>query len=88
MIDFKIFDKASRGAWGSFLLLFRTKGKSLAALGAVLTLLLLATDKFFQQVSDLDERWVMQGRGDIPHIIQYESDYETIHWDGYPIESD
>ena len=53
MIDFEIFDKASRGAWGSFLLLSRTRGRSLAALGAVLTLLLLATDTFFQQVIEL-----------------------------------
>jgi len=33
MWDFEIFDKASRGAWGATLLLFRTKGRSLAALG-------------------------------------------------------
>jgi hypothetical protein len=54
--DFEILDQASRGAWGSFLLLFRTKGRSLAALGAVLTLLLLATDTFFQQVTDYPDR--------------------------------
>jgi hypothetical protein len=45
--DFEIFDKASRGAWGSVMLLCRTKGKSLAALGALLTVLLLAIDTFF-----------------------------------------
>ncbi|EAT86309.1 hypothetical protein HBH56_028760 [Parastagonospora nodorum] len=50
--DFEIFDKASRGAWGSVLLLFRTKGRSLAALGALLTVLLLAIDTFFQQVTE------------------------------------
>ncbi|KAF2678295.1 hypothetical protein K458DRAFT_140294 [Lentithecium fluviatile CBS 122367] len=59
--DFEIFDKASRGAWGSILLLFRTKGRSLAALGAILTVLLIANDTFFQQVVDLPERWVLQG---------------------------
>jgi hypothetical protein len=70
--DFEIFDKASRGAWGSFLLLIRTKGKSLAALGALLTVLLLAIDSFFQQVTDLPERLVLRGQGLIPRTIRYE----------------
>jgi hypothetical protein len=70
--DFEIFDKASRGAWGSFLLLLRTKGKSLAALGALLTVLLLAIDTFFQQITDLPERWVLSGSGFIPRAIRYE----------------
>ncbi|KAI4943222.1 hypothetical protein J4E91_009662 [Alternaria rosae] len=84
MIDFEIFDKASRGAWGSFLLLFRTKGRSLAALGAVLTLLLLAVDTFFQQVTDLPERWNLDGYGEIPRVIRYEGDNGDIYEDGYP----
>ncbi|CAN9085454.1 unnamed protein product [Alternaria alternata] len=69
--DFEIFDKASRGAWGSFMLLCRTKGKSLAALGALLTVLLLAIDTFFQQVTDLQERWILQGNSSIPRNIRY-----------------
>lgn len=82
--DFEIFDKASRGAWGSFLLLFRTRGKSLAALGAVLTLLLLATDTFFQQIIDLPERWVLQGYGEIPRADQYEGNIKQLYMDGLP----
>ncbi|RAR16511.1 hypothetical protein DDE83_000076 [Stemphylium lycopersici] len=70
--DFEIFDKASRGAWGSFLLLYRTKGRSLAALGALLTVFLLAIDTFFQQVTDLPERWRLQGESFIPRSIRYE----------------
>ncbi|KAH4385328.1 hypothetical protein HBI24_128460 [Parastagonospora nodorum] len=70
--DFEIFDKASRGAWGSVLLLFRTRGRSLAALGALLTVLLLAIDTFFQQVTDLPERWTSRGEGLIPRAIRYE----------------
>ncbi|OAG15635.1 hypothetical protein CC77DRAFT_1065702 [Alternaria alternata] len=84
MIDFEIFDKASRGAWGSFLLLFRTKGRSLAALGAILTLLLLAVDTFFQQVTDLPERWELDGFGEIPRVVRYEGDNGDIYEDGYP----
>jgi hypothetical protein len=70
--DFEVFDKASRGAWGSVLLLLRTRGKSLAALGALLTVLLLAIDTFFQQVTDLPERWTLRGQGFIPRVIRYE----------------
>lgn len=70
--DFEIFDKASRGAWGSFMLLCRTKGRSLAALGALLTVFLLAIDTFFQQVTDLPERWIVQGESSIPRSIRYE----------------
>ncbi|KAI8935463.1 hypothetical protein NX059_008033 [Plenodomus lindquistii] len=88
MIDFEIFDKASRGAWGSFLLLFRTRGKSLAALGAVLTLLLLATDTFFQQVTDLPERWVLKGYGEIPRVVRYEGDNGQLYQDGLPANVD
>jgi hypothetical protein len=73
--DFEIFDKASRGAWGSFLLLVRTKGRSLAALGASLTVLLLAIDTFFQQVTDLPERWITDGSGSIPRVVRYEPQY-------------
>lgn len=69
--DFEIFDKASRGAWGSVLLLYRTKGRSLAALGAFLTLLLLAIDTFFQQVTNLRERWIFYGESLIPRSVRY-----------------
>jgi hypothetical protein len=69
--DFEIFDKASRGAWGSVLLLFRTKGRSLAALGALLTVMLLAIDTFFQQVTSFPERWLLRGEGLIPKVVRY-----------------
>jgi hypothetical protein len=59
MWDFEIFDKASRGPWGAVVLLFRTKARSLAALGALLILLLLAIDTFFQQVVEMQTRWTL-----------------------------
>ncbi|PVI00303.1 hypothetical protein DM02DRAFT_396065 [Periconia macrospinosa] len=71
MWDFEIFDKASRGAWGSMLLLFRTKGRSLAALGALLTLLLIANDTFFQQVIEYPQRWSLERNSTISRIVQY-----------------
>lgn len=88
MIDFVIFDKASRGAWGSFLLLFRTTGRSLAAFGAVLRLLLLATDTFHQQVSDLTERCVLHGHSNIPRFVEYVGDTQFTYQDGWSLESD
>lgn len=70
--DFEIFDKASRGPWGAFMLLFRTQGRSLAALGALLILLLLAIDTFFQQVVEMPDRWALQGTDSaVPATIWY-----------------
>ncbi|KAF1911041.1 hypothetical protein BDU57DRAFT_560607 [Ampelomyces quisqualis] len=73
MWDFEIFDNASRGPWGSFLLLIRTKGKVLAALGAMITLCMMALDPFFQQVVDFPDRWALQDApSKIPTIVRYE----------------
>lgn len=71
MLDFEIFDKASRGPWGAFMLLVRTRGKSLAALGAVLTLLMLAIDTFFQELIVFPQRWIVRGTGQVPRVVQY-----------------
>lgn len=60
MWDFEIFDNASRGPWGSFLLLVRTKGRLLAALGAAVTFFALALDPFFQQVVEYPKHWCLQ----------------------------
>lgn len=49
--DVEIFDGASRGAWGSILLLWRLKAKlHLATIGAILTIASIAFDIFTQQV--------------------------------------
>jgi hypothetical protein len=72
MWDFEIFDKASRGPWGAVMLLFRTRGRSLAALGAFLIVLLLAIDTFFQQVVSLPTRWALDGTtGMLPKTYRY-----------------
>jgi hypothetical protein len=72
MWDFEIFDNASRGPWGAFLLLIRTKGRALAALGAIITLFSLALDPFFQQVVDFPDRWALQGNSTISRAVRYE----------------
>lgn len=73
MWDFEIFDNASRGPWGSFLLLVRTKGRTLAALGAAITVFAMALDPFFQQVAHYPQRWELQTQnGSIPRVLRYE----------------
>jgi hypothetical protein len=84
-VDFEIFNKASRGAWGSFFLLFQTNRRLLAALGTILTLHLLATDPFFQQLINLPERWALEGKGSILRSVRYEGDNGDLYQDGSPM---
>jgi len=84
MWDFEIFDKASRGPWGAVMLLFRTKGRSLAALGALLVVLLLAIDSFLQQVIDFSDRWSLEGAAStLPITIRYDSGNEQVFREGF-----
>ncbi|CAG7944807.1 unnamed protein product [Penicillium salamii] len=48
--DFQSFDSASRGPWGSVVMLWQHKGATIASLGALITILALAFDPFLQQV--------------------------------------
>ncbi|KAH7113750.1 hypothetical protein B0J11DRAFT_471908 [Dendryphion nanum] len=84
MWDFEIFDNASRGPWGSFLLLIRTKGRTLASLGAAVTLLALALDPFFQQVTVFPDRWVKVGMGAIPIVTEFQPNYISLFKGGKP----
>jgi len=47
--DFEVFDQASRGPWGSSVLLYRLRFWHLASIGAFVTVLALASDSFVQQ---------------------------------------
>jgi hypothetical protein len=68
---------------GAILLLFRTKGRSLAALGALLIVLLLAIDTFFQQVVELPQRRISQSGSAIPRVVQYKPEYLIEMHQGY-----
>lgn len=48
----EVFDRASRGVEGSACLLFSRQALSLASIGAVITVLTVASDPFFQQLVD------------------------------------
>jgi hypothetical protein len=87
--DFEIFDKATRGPWGAVMLLYRTKGRSLASLGAIIILLLLAIDSFLQQTIDLPERWALQPFvGRLRRTIRYENTRSQIFSEGLPYSFD
>ncbi|RII12102.1 hypothetical protein CUC08_Gglean005193 [Alternaria sp. MG1] len=89
MWDFEIFDNASRGPWGSMLLLLRTKGKALAALGAMITLCMMALDPFFQQVVNFPDRWALEDTpSKIPRTIRYDPHVGVEYLDGYEQSQD
>jgi hypothetical protein len=89
MWDFEIFDNASRGPWGSLLLLIRTKGRALAAIGALIMLCSLALDPFFQQVVDFPDRWtVANAITTIPRVVNYKPPYKPSYQNGYEATSE
>ncbi|USP81787.1 hypothetical protein yc1106_09061 [Curvularia clavata] len=83
MWDFEMFDNASRGPWGAFLLLIHTRGKTIAALGALVTIFALALDPFFQQVVSFPERWTLQeANSSIPRTVRYQPVYDIEYVNG------
>ncbi|KAJ6049190.1 hypothetical protein N7444_005906 [Penicillium canescens] len=62
LADFEIFDGASRGVWGSILLLTTVKW-NLATIGAFITILRLAFSPFTQQVVLIDQRDIISTAG-------------------------
>ncbi|KAF2807923.1 uncharacterized protein BDZ99DRAFT_522530 [Mytilinidion resinicola] len=65
LMDFFTFDSASRGPWGSLMLIWTTKCKHLATLGAVITILALAFETMFQQIVAYPERAVIVGNSSV-----------------------
>jgi len=79
MWDFELFDNASRGPWGSLMLLVHTKGTTLAALGAAITIFVMAMEPFFQQVVRYPQVTVpLSQNSSIPRVIQYEPHFTKI----------
>lgn len=66
LYDLQSFDDASRGPWGSVMVLLRSshkRGSFVLILGAVITVLSLAFDPFIQQVLQFPVRQVSDGSG-------------------------
>jgi hypothetical protein len=73
------------------MLLYRTKGRSLAALGTLLILFLLTIDAFLQQVVELPDRWSLQSAditGDLSRTLRYEPESNTTMRYGAEMVSD
>jgi hypothetical protein len=88
MWDFEMFDNASRGPWGALLLLIHTKGKTVAALGALVTIFALALDPFFQQLVSFPDRWTLQDtNSSIARAVRYEPHYPTQFTNGVLVVS-
>ncbi|KAL5454757.1 hypothetical protein PMIN06_004774 [Paraphaeosphaeria minitans] len=86
MWDFELFDNASRGPWGSFMLLVRTRGTTLAALGAAITIFVMAMDPFFQQVVRYPQHIVLQTQNSsIPRVTRYDPHFTRTFSSGVQI---
>lgn len=57
--EMHVFDDASRGPWGSMTLLYSLRIRPLASLGALVTLLALASDPFVQLILTYPTRMVV-----------------------------
>ncbi|KAF2473581.1 uncharacterized protein BDR25DRAFT_311809 [Lindgomyces ingoldianus] len=71
LIDFDLYDGASRGPNGSVSLLWSMQFRSLASIGAVITILSLAIDPFVQQVIGLGQIQTPDNSTSIPFAIRY-----------------
>ncbi|KAK7744662.1 hypothetical protein SLS53_003550 [Cytospora paraplurivora] len=83
LADIERLDQASRGAWGSFLLLFsrvpRLNAIWLANLGAIITIAALAVDPFSQQIIQSEPcLWNLTGTtAEIPIVQGFEAGFGT-----------
>ncbi|KAF2101111.1 hypothetical protein NA57DRAFT_36221 [Rhizodiscina lignyota] len=72
--DFQTFDEATRGPWGSFMLILRTRGRALSTIGAAVMLLSIALDPFFQQIVVFPLRSVPVKEAMLPRSVVYQWD--------------
>ncbi|KAF2730106.1 hypothetical protein EJ04DRAFT_545961 [Polyplosphaeria fusca] len=72
--DFFTFDSASRGPWGSLMLLGTTRCRHLVSLGALVTILALAFEPFFQQIVSFSSRDVAQSNSTVNIATTYNPD--------------
>ena len=91
LIDFEVMDSASRGPVGSLMLLCRTKGVTLASIGAAIILLSLPLNLFFQQIIATPEVFVQYQSADRPTLartMQYDPSRDWMWRDGFMVTSD
>ncbi|KAE9966432.1 hypothetical protein EG328_008916 [Venturia inaequalis] len=74
--DFEVFDSATRGPLGSFWLLLGSKGRTLASIGAAITILSLALDPMFQQILNYDTGIARTGISTLPANLLFVAGFE------------
>ncbi|KAF4876379.1 hypothetical protein CGCSCA1_v004541 [Colletotrichum siamense] len=72
------WDMASRGPWGSLLLIFVLRGRNLAVFGAILTIFAMAVDPFAQQIVHYYSCSVM-AHGEVG-AISFSNNYTDARW--------
>ncbi|KAI1362186.1 hypothetical protein F5Y08DRAFT_312941, partial [Xylaria arbuscula] len=82
--DLDTFGNAANDSCSSFKVLWRTKGRNLAALGALITILSLAFDTFAQQVLTTESRnvpadWPLDPEHYMPRILHYTDPINKTH---------
>ncbi|KAL1392686.1 hypothetical protein HDK64DRAFT_251005 [Phyllosticta capitalensis] len=82
MIEFQNLDDASRGVTGSVFLLWSTKLRSLAGLGAVVMILSLAIDPFAQSIIDISSRNVRSAANpaSVSQAKRYSLGLDIVNW--------
>lgn len=72
IMDFQVFDAASRGPWGCIQMLCRPKQISLATIGAFLTLATLFMEPSLQLIPTFVPKLVESGQATVPRSFYYE----------------
>ncbi|KAI2615550.1 hypothetical protein GGR54DRAFT_612919 [Hypoxylon sp. NC1633] len=76
--DLETYDGASRGPWGSIILLWSTRASDLASLGAVVIILSLAMDPFIQQITSFEPAPLLMEYSNVSARIIFETGVNQI----------
>lgn len=71
LMDFGLFNDASRGPTGSLYLLGKLRGLHLISLGAIITVISIAFGPFSQQVVSYPPRLQPVGNATVPSVVGY-----------------
>ncbi|KAH9827418.1 acid phosphatase protein [Teratosphaeria destructans] len=71
IMDFERYDSASRGPWGSLVMLCNVRRWSLGALGAAITIATLAVEPCLQQLPAYPSRMVVSGTAAAARSVEY-----------------
>ncbi|KAI0011043.1 hypothetical protein F4779DRAFT_626726 [Xylariaceae sp. FL0662B] len=79
--DLELYDEASRGPWGSLLLLVQIRinsARDIASLGALITILSLAIGPFIQQITFIESSPYDVDNSSLPYRLMYQSGLDNV----------